>query len=165
MGAIGRGMVGLGLAAMLALSGAPAMAAGSPKAPIIGVWQTADKSQVTIAVCPEDYCGTLTRVAPDPVAYAKMSAAEKKRADAQDPTEFLDTKNKDAKLRTRSLVGIRMFTVHASDKPDTFTGTLYNPGDGGTYDGSMRVESPTKLLLSGCMFKVLCKSQEWTRLK
>jgi len=148
---------------MLALG--PAFAAGDPNTPIIGVWQTGDNSHVTISPCAEDYCGVLTYVSISPAEYARLTPAEKKAADAQDPKHFLDTKNQDAKLRTRSLVKLKMLVLHPTKKPGDFSGTLYNPQDGGTYDGSVHVDSPTQLLLSGCLFKVLCKSQEWTRVK
>ena len=45
-------------------------------------------------------------------------------------------------------------------------GTLYNPGDGHTYGGSLTLLDPDHLLLKGCvLFGLVCKSQTWTRLK
>ena len=145
-----------------ALAPGLAVAAAAPVS-ILGVWLTNDNSEVTIAACPEEYCGVLTRVAKSPADYAKLSPADKKAVDAQVPAMFPDSKNKDAALRMRSLVGLKMFVVHTTKKPTVFEGTLYNPQDGGTYDGNLQVEGQDKILLSGCMFKVLCKSQEWTR--
>jgi uncharacterized protein (DUF2147 family) len=143
----------------------PALAENAPPAPIVGVWQTPDKSQVTISPCPDGYCGILTHVGMAETSYARLSAADKKRVDKQDPTIFPDVQNQDPKLRTRSLVNLEMVTLKATAKPGIFEGRLYNPQDGGTYDGNVRVESQTQILLSGCLFKVLCRSQEWVRLK
>jgi uncharacterized protein (DUF2147 family) len=157
--------------ALLALAAglAPALSATSVRADdgasaLLGTWLTEDKSHVTISICPAGYCGVLTHVTLAPAAYAKLSPAEKKAADAQDPRQYLDIQNKDKSLRSRSLIGLQMFSVKPDSKPDTFTGTLYNPADGGTYEGNIRVESNTQLLLSGCLFKVLCRSQEWNRM-
>ena len=52
-------------------------------------------------------------------------------------------------------------------KPDGggFSGTLYNPNDGKTYSGSMRLKDASSLEVSGCVLAVLCKSQAWTRVK
>jgi hypothetical protein len=69
--------LGAAAAAALALAAPPVLAAGDPHAPIIGVWRTGDNSEVTISVCPEDYCGVLTRVATSPAEYAALSPAEK----------------------------------------------------------------------------------------
>ncbi len=162
--AVALALAGMLPGAVLAATATPtASASAAGVSELLGVWQTEDNSRVTISVCPEGFCGVLTYVSTAPAAYAKLSPAEKKAADAQDPAHFPDTKNKDASLRTRSLVGLKMFVVKASDKPAIFNGTLYNPQDGGTYDGNIRIESPTQMLLSGCLFKVLCRSQEWSR--
>lgn len=157
------------LASALAMAGlvqwtAAALGAGSTPTGILGVWLTGDTSEVTVSLCPEGYCGVLTHVATAPAAYAKLSPAEKKAHDAQDPAQFPDSKNKDPALRSRSLVGLKMFVLRPTGNPDLFEGTLYNPQDGGTYDGTIKIENADRILLSGCMFKVLCRSQEWTRI-
>jgi uncharacterized protein (DUF2147 family) len=157
------------IAVALALAGfvqgtAAALGAGSAPTGILGVWLTGDTSQVTVSACPEGYCGVLTHVATAPAAYARLSPAERKAADAQEPAQFPDSKNKDPALRSRSLVGLQMFVLRPTANPDLFEGTLYNPQDGGTYDGTIKIESTDRILLSGCMFKVLCRSQEWTRI-
>lgn len=49
---------------------------------------------------------------------------------------------------------------------DGWTGELYNPLDGRTYTGRMRLISPAQLELSGCVLAgLICKSQVWTRLR
>jgi len=50
-------------------------------------------------------------------------------------------------------------------KPDAghFVGTITDPTDDKTYAGSAQVAGD-KLKLQGCVFKVFCRSQTWTRL-
>ncbi len=50
-------------------------------------------------------------------------------------------------------------------KPDAgrYVGTITDPNDDKTYAGSAEVAGD-KLKLQGCVFKVFCRSQTWTRL-
>ena len=43
-----------------------------------------------------------------------------------------------------------------------YTGTVKDPRDEKSYDGSAKVEG-SQLTLEGCALKILCKSQVWTR--
>jgi len=44
-------------------------------------------------------------------------------------------------------------------------GDLFNPEDGKTYQGTITLESPTKLTLKGCLIAFLCKSESWTKVQ
>jgi uncharacterized protein (DUF2147 family) len=146
------------------LGAAAAWAAGDPHAGLVGVWQTEDKSQITISACSDDYCGNLTKIVVPKDEYDKLTPAEKQAVDAMDPSQFPDARNKDASLRTRTLLGMQLFSLHPSDKPTIFNGTMYNPQDGNTYNGYIEVLGPSKIRLNGCvLYNIVCRGQDWTR--
>lgn len=127
------------LALLVALTGTVQAAPGDPS----GLWLTeTGKSKVKIAPCGSGYCGTI------------VSA----------PGKALDANNPDASLRGRSVIGVQILDAR---KPDGngFSGSLYNPNDGKTYSGSMKLTKPDTLEVSGCVLGFLCKSQTWTRTK
>ena len=111
---------------------------------INGTWLTeGGNSQVRIAPCGSFRCATIVWT----------------RAEAR------DVNNPDPGLRSRSLVGVRLI---ADGRPERegWTGTLYNPLDGRTYAGKLKVKGPGELELSGCVLAGLfCRSQTWTRLR
>src|SRR3954463_2274992 len=57
----------------------------APPAPIEGVWQTLLKSEITIAACPEGFCGTLSKII---VPTEGLTAEELAAAQAMDPASF-----------------------------------------------------------------------------
>jgi uncharacterized protein (DUF2147 family) len=127
----------------LVLSG-PAGAQPRPSPDVAGTWLTeGGRSQVRIAPCGGARCGT--------IIWTKA--------------EVKDVNNPDPGRRTASLVGLQMIR-DARQTADGWTGSLYNPLDGRTYTGRMRLLSATELELSGCVLAgLICKSQTWTRLR
>ena len=109
-----------------------------------GVWLTeGGRSQVRIAPCGSARCGTIIWT---------VAAVN-------------DVNNPDPARRGASLVGLQMIRDAKSDG-ESWTGSLYNPLDGRTYTGRMRLISATQLELSGCVLAgLICKSQTWTRLR
>ncbi len=133
---------GLSLAGLLALGlalGAAQAAGGDPS----GTWLTeTGDSKVRLARCGGGYCGTL------------ISTAGK----------GLDANNPDPALRGRSVVGVQIVTAQ-TPTADGYEGSLYNPKDGKTYSGSLKMTGPDTVVVSGCVLGVLCKSQTWRRAK
>jgi uncharacterized protein (DUF2147 family) len=124
---------------MLALGtvGRPALAADPA-----GLWLTeTGSSRIRIAPCGGGYCGTI------------VSA----------PGKALDAKNPDPAMRTRSVVGVQILDARQQDGTG-YSGSLYNPNDGKTYSGSMRLTGSNTLEVSGCVMSVFCKRQTWTRI-
>ncbi|GJD90786.1 hypothetical protein BHAOGJBA_4329 [Methylobacterium hispanicum] len=125
-----------GLLALLLAAGS-GHAAGDPA----GIWLTeTGESKVRLARCGGGYCGTL------------VSAAGK----------GLDTNNPDPALRTRSVVGVQIVNA-PNASGDGYAGTLYNPKDGKTYSGTLKMTGPNTVVVSGCVMSVFCKSQTWKR--
>jgi uncharacterized protein (DUF2147 family) len=106
-----------------------------------GLWLTeTGSSRVKITPCGGGYCGTI------------VSA----------PGKALDAKNPDPALRNRSVVGVQILNAQKADG-SSYTGSLYNPNDGKTYSGALRLTGPNALEVSGCVMSVFCKRQTWTR--
>jgi uncharacterized protein (DUF2147 family) len=126
------------LAAIGAALAAPALA--QPQDPS-GTWLTASgDTRVRIARCGAAYCGTI------------VSSTYRK-----------DTNNADPAKRDRDIVGIPIIW-DLKPSGDGFSGQLYNPQDGRTYSGKLRLKGPGSLDLSGCVLGGLfCRSQTWTR--
>lgn len=74
-----------------------------------------------------------------------------------------DTHNSDRLLRARPLVGIEIVSGLRETAPGVWgDGSLYNPDDGRTYTGTIRLDGGT-LSLTGCALKVFCQTQIWRR--
>tara|TARA_B100000749_G_scaffold224413_1_gene179761 strand:+ start:60 stop:470 length:411 start_codon:yes stop_codon:yes gene_type:complete len=134
-----RRVFGAALAA--GLMTASVAAAASPD----GKWLTeSGKTQVQIAPCGSNYCGT--------IVWQK--------------TPSNDVKNPDAAKRSRPLVGTEMLSGLSADGDNAWKGKLYNFENGKTYTGKMELTDANTLKLSGCiMGGVICKSQTWRRTK
>lgn len=61
------------------------------------------------------------------------------------------------------VVGIQMLYDLKKAGPDKWKGKMYNPGDGGTYSGSVTMLDENHLKMAGCMAKILCRSEKWPR--
>ncbi|MGV7030070.1 DUF2147 domain-containing protein [Methylobacterium symbioticum] len=122
------------------LAGGIAQAAGGDPS---GIWLTeTGDSKVRLARCGAGFCGTLVSVT----------------------GKGLDANNPDPALRTRSVVGVQIVNA-ASATSDGYEGTLYNPKDGKTYSGSLKMTGPDTVVVSGCVMSVFCKRQTWKRVK
>ena len=44
-------------------------------------------------------------------------------------------------------------------------GQLYNPPNGSTYKGELRLAAPDRLQVTGCIVPPLCQTQIWSRAK
>lgn len=136
--------------------------ASAQSASIKGTWLTENKSHVTISKCGNAYCGKLTKVSVPPQIYAKFKTQIDKVGVEQLPDYF----NKDPALRTRRMLGLQILTLDKETSPTTFEGTVYNAEDGETYFGKIEVKSNDQVRLSGCVFfNVLCRSEDWKRVR
>lgn len=106
-----------------------------------GTWLTqSGDTRVRIGRCGQAYCGTIVAS-----TYQK------------------DTNNQDPAKRDRPVVGLQMIWGLQPTGAD-YTGQLYNPQDGRTYTGKVKVTGPGVIQLSGCVLGgLICKSQTWTR--
>ncbi len=83
-------------------------------------------------------------------------------ADASKRTRT-DKRNPDQSLRSRTLVGIEIVRGLRQTAPGVWSdGALYNPDDGRTYVGAIKLRDGL-LELKGCALGVFCQTQVWRR--
>ncbi len=125
------------LTPLLMTTAALAQKAGDPS----GLWLTeTGDSKIKLARCGGGFCGTI----------ATTSGIG------------LDANNPEASLRSRSLIGVRILNANAATS-DGYEGSLYNPKDGKTYSGTLKIKGPNAVEVAGCVMGVFCKRQTWTR--
>ena len=84
-----------------------------------------------------------------------------------DGTPAKDLNNPDKNLRTRELIGLNMLSnLKATDKNEYSGGSIYDPGNGKTYNCSMKVEGDV-LKVRGSLDKkgLLGRTMDWFRVK
>ena len=135
-------------AALLALMVVVAAPASAEE--FIGTWLTANSdARIRVAKCGKALCGTVVwlRDAVDPKT-------------GQPP---VDDKNPNASLRSRKILGLRIFAME-QDHTNSWTGGIYNSDDGQTYKGRLAPRGEDELEVQGCAGS-LCGSEVWTKSK
>jgi uncharacterized protein (DUF2147 family) len=143
------------LTAALLLSGlsgvqaVPALAA--PAQDPSGTWLTGDgRAKVRI-----DRCGPAGANICGKVVWLKSPTTE-------DGSPRTDIKNPDPKKRNRPALGLTLLD-NLKPEESKFSGEIYNADEGKLYQVSLERESASELSVSGCLLKILCGSQTWTR--
>ncbi|GBU18925.1 MULTISPECIES: DUF2147 domain-containing protein [Methylobacterium] len=128
-------------AAALAALIATLPAAAQKGADASGLWltQTGD-SKVRLSRCGAGYCGVI----------------------ASTSGKGIDEHNPDPALRGRSVVGVQIVNAPTASG-EGYEGTLYNPKDGKTYSGSLKITGPGTIEVAGCVMGVFCKRQTWKK--
>lgn len=163
-----NGRLRLGIGAGLVLAGLMSVAAQEPAVdpnrildPLEGIWQTQELSEVTITLCPEGFCGTLSKIV---VPREGLTEAEYAAAQAMAVESFTDVRNPDPTLRDRPMLGLQILTLLPSSKPHVYDGQIYNPKDGNIYSGYVEMLGPDQMRLNGCvLYNLICQGQEWVR--
>ena len=83
-----------------------------------------------------------------------------------DGSPAVDDKNPDAKLRSRQLIGLNMLSNLKKGNSEYAGGSIYDPGNGKTYNCSMKVEGDV-LKVRGSLDKrgLLGRTMDWFRVK
>lgn len=134
------------MACMLLSALAPGFAQSVDSATVYGEWLTGDAT-VEIRDCSDGTpCGYIIKV------------------DAQASNEdiLLDVNNPDKTLRGNPLVGTLIVHGFRLRKNRWRAGKIYNPANGKSYASSLQLETPTLLLVKGCIGP-FCQTQEWIR--
>lgn len=83
-----------------------------------------------------------------------------------DGTPAKDENNPDAKLRSRQLIGLNMLSGLKKDGGEYSGGSIYDPGNGKTYNCSMKVEGDVlKVRCSLDKRGLLGRTMDWFRVK
>ena len=103
--------------------------------------------------------------------YKQGNAYNGKIVWLQEPTEpdgtpAVDSKNPDVKLRKRQLIGLNMLSGLTKNGSEYTGGSIYDPGNGKTYNCSMKVEGDV-LHVRGSLDKkgLLGRTMDWHRVK
>lgn len=131
---------------VLALAATVAGSGGLAEAP--GLWRTPSDggSLVRLAPCGRNLCGAI-------VSSPRLKAHPGQR----------DVRNADPAKRHRPLKGLRILEVAPGAAGQDGEGWVYNPEDGRTYRGAIRLTPDGRLRLRGCVVRPLCKTQVWVR--
>lgn len=139
-----RGVWALGAVVAASLA-SPVMAQDEA---LLGRWRTpAQNGVVVIERCGEGLC-------------ARVADAAALRANP----DQRDVRNRDPALRSRPVKGLTVVRV-ASGGPRVWNaGPLYDPDSGqGAATGTLTLIEPDRLAVRGCIARMLCRTQTWTR--
>ena len=130
-----------------ALAGVLAAAPARAGSPVEGLWLTAEgDGLVEIRPCGAQICGFL-------VDHARLKA---------DPAAR-DMMNTDPAMRARPMMDM-LLLEHFSGGPQAWGGgRIYDPQNGKTYTGDLRLLDTARLKVTGCLVRPLCGSQVWRR--
>jgi len=136
----------------LAATGLVASRAEAARVDIAGRWATQGLGSIVefrpCAAAPDAMCGRILWL------WDANDPAGKRRADVHNP---------DRALRSRPLVGIEIVRGLRETSPGVWSeGSVYNPDDGRTYTGAVKVRNG-RLELRGCALNVICQTQVWRR--
>jgi uncharacterized protein (DUF2147 family) len=89
-------------------------------------------------------------------------ASIKEPNDPQTGKPKTDIHNVDPSKRNRPIVGLQIFTGLRPEGAKKWTGRIYSPEDGKTYDVNVVLENAGTLKIQGCVL-VVCESAVWRR--
>jgi uncharacterized protein (DUF2147 family) len=134
---------------------APWMVAAALSSPALaadprGTWLTQDKdAALTISSCGARLCGRIIWL---------------ERATDRGGAPRRDKNNPDPGKQTRRICGLVVIKDLAPSGPDAWAGSVYNPEDGKTYQGSITVLSQDALKVRAYLaLPIFGKNQTWTR--
>ncbi len=118
----------------------------------IGLWLTADgEAKIRITRCDKGICGV--------IVWLK----EPLDTDGKPKT---DRENVDQELKKRPMIGLEIFHNLQQLAPNKYQGSLYNPDDGRTYDGTLELGTDGQIKVKGCVFSgVICDDDVWSPTK
>ncbi len=133
------------VAAAMATSGAAVQAEDAT-----GVWRLQNgKVTVRVAPCGGNLCGTVV-------------ALKKPHDDKGRPR--LDKENPNKALRSRPVIGLTIMSNMKPNGDGRWTGTIYNPDDGNTYQSKMKLQNANTMKVDGCVM-VFCRSMKFVRVQ
>lgn len=136
--------VGMGL---FLLAGDPAMANSA-----LGVWLTDEgKAKVRVSECDGGLCSNIIWL---------------REPNDDDGKPLRDYYNPDPKLRNRKIVGLPLMTGLKKSGAKQWSGHIYNPENGKTYQAHLTLVKPNLIILKGCtMWGWPCGRKQWVRTK
>ncbi len=120
--------------------------------PITGHWVThKSKAVVRISQCGPGLCGQ--------IVWLRKGVDRKGQP-------VRDIRNRDKTRRGRQVLGLTTFSGLAPSGPGRWSGMMYNPDDGRTYNGSIVLTNNGSIRVEGCRLGGgPCGNRQWTRAK
>lgn len=135
------------LALFAALAGGLTLSAAWAAEPT-GIWLTEKgDAHIHIARCGQALCGTVVWLK-DPYDHKTGKPP-------------VDEQNPDSRLRSRKILGLRIFAM-TPDAQGDWWGGIYNSDDGQTYRGKLVPHGADKLEVLGCV-GVICSGETWRK--
>jgi uncharacterized protein (DUF2147 family) len=113
-----------------------------------GTWRTEEDATVRVSNCGGGLCASI--------------ASLRQPNDPQTGKPKTDINNVDPSKRNRPIVGLQIFIGLRPDGANKWTGQIYNPEDGKTYDANVVLENANTLKVQGCVL-FICKTKTWPR--
>jgi len=116
-----------------------------------GIWLTqAGDAKIRVNRCASGLCGTIVwlKVPIDPATGKPQ----------------VDDKNNNPSLAKRPIIGLHIFNRMEPAANNKWSGIIYNADNGKSYSSSVAVASPRKLEVRGCVLKILCGGETWTKI-
>ena len=129
------------------LAGGPALAE-----PVLGVWLTDEgKAKVRVSECEGGLCSNIVWL---------------REPNDDEGKPLRDYYNPDPKLRTRKILGLPLMTGLKKSGDKQWSGHIYNPENGKTYQAHLTLVKPDLIVLKGCtMWGWPCGRKQWVRAK
>lgn len=125
-----------------------------------GTWITQQQSEITIEPCEQGLCGFISHIVVPPEIIEKYGADVL----AQFEGAYPDANNEDPALRDRSVLGLTILVLTEQVTATRYSGKVYNPQDGKTYDGFVDVVDGNNIVMSGCIaWGTICQGESWVR--
>lgn len=136
----------LSLSLLAIIATTPVFAQETNMPDVYGRWLTGDAT-VEISDCGD---GT-------PCGYIIKVDAQRSQSDP-----LLDEHNPEKSQQSNTLVGTRILHGFISKKGRWRHGRIYNPANGKSYSSRLKLETPTKMVVKGCIGP-FCQKQIWVR--
>ena len=75
----------------------------------------------------------------------------------------VDKNNPDPAKRDQSMVGVQILRGMKPAGANRWEGEIYNPQDGKLYSGNISLTDENALKIQGCVARIFCGGQTWTR--
>jgi uncharacterized protein (DUF2147 family) len=131
-------------ATLVVLGAAPALTSAAP-----GTWAMQNgKVTVSVTDCGSALCGRIVALK-EPIS--KIDGKPK-----------IDRENPNPSLRARPLIGLSILVNMKAAGGGKWQGAIYNPDDGRTYSGSVKLDGPV-MKVQGCVLNLFCKTNTFVR--
>jgi uncharacterized protein (DUF2147 family) len=116
-----------------------------------GTWLSQDgNAKVRVTDCGSTLCGTLVWL--------------RRPLDSDTHLPRTDKLNPDSRKRHLPMLGLQVAKGLRVIGADRWAGFIYNADEGKSYQITLTLTHPTEATLVGCILRLICKSEHWTKI-